>query len=61
MFRPPNSRNQAQNALNEVTKKDYKDLLLKPDYQNKAIYCGKDGHIFLETFCKYYKEKQKEA
>lgn len=56
MFRPPNSRNQAQNALNEVTKKDYKDLLLKPDYQNKAIYCGKDGHIFLETFCKYYKE-----
>lgn len=56
MFRPPNSRNPNNNAVVEVTKKEYKDLILKPDHLSKAIFCGKDGHIFLETFSKYYKE-----
>lgn len=56
MFRPPNSRNPNNNAVIEVTKKEYKDLILKPDHLSKAIFCGKDGHIFLETFSKYYKE-----
>lgn len=56
MFRPPNSRNPNNNTVVEVTKKEYKDLILKPDHLSKAIFCGKDGHIFLETFSKYYKE-----
>ena len=56
MFRPPNSRHPNNNPVVEVTKKEYKDLILKPDHLSKAIFCGKDGHIFLETFSKYYKE-----
>ena len=49
-------QNKRRNVTEERTKQIYTDLLIKPDAKYKAIYCGKDGHIFLETFTKYYKE-----
>lgn len=42
--------------FSEVEPKDYKYYKLLKNYKQRAIYCGEDGHIFLETNCNYYKE-----
>ena len=44
------------NDDNRTEIKNYSNLNMKPDYLSKALYCGKNGHIFLESFTNYYKE-----
>jgi DNA excision repair protein ERCC-3 len=40
----------------DTTYKDYTNSKLKQDHSAKALFCGQNGEIFLETSSKYYKE-----
>jgi len=44
------------NTGNEVSRKDQSNDLMHKNLENRTLYISKDGHIFLETFGKYYKE-----
>jgi DNA excision repair protein ERCC-3 len=44
------------NNANEVNRKDQSHDLMHKNLENRTLYVSKDGHIFLETFGKYYKE-----
>ncbi|XP_062218305.1 general transcription and DNA repair factor IIH helicase subunit XPB1-like [Phragmites australis] len=46
----------ARDADNEVKKRDFTKLELKPDHANRPLWACADGRIFLETFSPLYKQ-----
>jgi len=48
--------NTINNNTNEVNRKDQSGDPMHRNLENRTLYVSKDGHIFLETFGKYYKE-----
>lgn len=51
------NNNNTNNAnANEVSRKDQSNDQMHRNQDNRTLYVSKDGHIFLETFGKYYKE-----
>lgn len=48
--------NNSNNNTNEVFRKDQSNDIMHKSLENRTLIVSKDGHIFLETFGKYYKE-----
>lgn len=50
------NENKNANNINENYRKDQSNDSMHHNQDNRSLFVSKDGHIFLETFGKYYKE-----